>query len=131
MPARTARCSLWARPTSPLSAPVYQGRADIVHSHQALFAKLLKGTRLSYEEIDRRYYGPDIAVLTTCGDTIKGSARRPTAKTLTKVQIYTLVRRDDGNWQVATFHNTARQSIKERMSFRLAPETMPAAYRRT
>jgi hypothetical protein len=42
----------------------------------------------------------------------------------------TLVRREGGDWQVAAFHNTARQSIKERMSFRLAPETMPAALRR-
>ena len=58
-------------------------------------AKLLKGTRLSYEEIDRRYSGPHTVVLTTRGDTIKGSARRPMAKTLTKVQTYTLVRRDD------------------------------------
>ena len=40
-------------------------------------------------------------------------------------------RREDSDWQVAAFHNTARQSIKERMSFRLAPETMPAALRRT
>jgi uncharacterized protein (TIGR02246 family) len=105
---------------------VYQGRTDIVRSHHALFAKLLKGTRLSYEEIDRRYYGPDTAVVTTRGDTIKGKA-----KPLTKVQTYTLVRCEDGDWQVAAFHNTARQSIKERMSFRLAPETMPAALRRT
>lgn len=99
---------------------------SVVCSHHALFAKLLTGTRLSYEEIDRRYYGPDTAVVTTRGDTIKGKA-----KPLTKVQTYTLVRREDGDWQVAAFHNTARQSIKERMSFRLAPETMPAALRRT
>ena len=65
---------------------VYEGRTDIVRSHHALFAKLLKGTRLSYEEIDRRYYGPDTAVVTTRGDTIKGKA-----KPLTKVQTYTLV----------------------------------------
>ena len=103
-----------------------RSQTNIVRSHHALFAKLLKGTRLSYEEIDRRYYGPDTAVVTTRGDTIKGKA-----KPLTKVQTYTLVRREDGDWQVAAFHNTARQSIKERMSFRLAPETMPAALRRT
>ena len=66
----------------------------MVCSHHALFAKLLKGTRLSYEEIDRRYYGPDTAVVTTRGDTIKGKA-----KPLTKVQTYTLVRREDGDWQ--------------------------------
>jgi uncharacterized protein (TIGR02246 family) len=105
---------------------VYQGRTDIVRSHRTLFTKLLDGTRLIYEELDRRFYGPNTAVVTTRGDTIKGRAQR-----LTKVQTYTLVRRDDGGWQVAAFHNTARQSIKERMSFRLAPETMPAAYRRT
>ena len=47
------------------------------------------------------------------------------------MQTYTLVRHPDGGWQVAAFHNTARQSIKERMSFRLAPRAMPADYRRT
>lgn len=122
-PVRCANSPGESGPASPSTLRVYQ---SVVCSHHALFAKLLKGTRLSYEEIDRRYYGPDTAVVTTRGDTIKGKA-----KPLTKVQTYTLVRREDGDWQVAAFHNTARQSIKERMSFRLAPETMPAALRRT
>ncbi|MDQ0378968.1 SgcJ/EcaC family oxidoreductase [Amycolatopsis thermophila] len=98
----------------------YQGRQDIAGSHRALFAKFLKGTRLAHEVIDVRFLGPDAAVLTSRGDTVKGE--RP--KKLTKVQTYTLVR-EDGRWLVAAFHNTQRKALMEGISFRFAPETRP------
>jgi uncharacterized protein (TIGR02246 family) len=104
---------------------LYQGRADIVHSHRALFAKFLKGTRLVHEVVDARFLGADAAVLTTRGDTAKGD--RP--KKPTKVQTYALVREGD-RWLVAAFHNTQRRPLLEGVSFRFAPETKPLARRR-
>ncbi|NIH86986.1 SgcJ/EcaC family oxidoreductase [Amycolatopsis granulosa] len=102
----------------------YQGRQDIADSHRSLFAKFLKGTRLAHEVLDVRFLGPDAAVLTSRGDTVKG--KQP--KALTKVQTYTLVRQD-GRWLVAAFHNTQRKSLMERISFAFAPDTRPKAAR--
>jgi uncharacterized protein (TIGR02246 family) len=98
----------------------YQGRQDITDSHRALFAKFLSGTTLAHEVVDVRFPGPDVAVLTSRGDTVKG--KRP--KELTKVQTYTLVR-DGDRWLVAAFHNTRRKPLMERISFRFAPDTRP------
>ncbi|MFD3557075.1 SgcJ/EcaC family oxidoreductase [Streptomyces goshikiensis] len=101
----------------------YQGRADIVESHRALFAKYLKGTRLADEVLDVRFYGPDTAVVTGRGDTYKGSRPRK----LTKIQTYTLVREPDGTWRIAAFHNTKRKPLLEAISFKAAPGLVPAA----
>ncbi|MFJ9852822.1 NAD(P)H-binding protein [Streptomyces sp. NPDC101150] len=57
------------------------------------------------------------------GDTYKG--KRP-AK-LAKIQTYTLVRRDDGKWRIAAFHNTKRRPLRESLSYRFAPGLVPAA----
>ena len=102
----------------------YQGRQDIADSHQALFAKFLKGTKLAHEVLDVRFLGADVAVLTSRGDTVKGERPRK----LSKVQTYTLVRRD-GRWLVAAFHNTQHKALMEAISFRFAPDTKPKAQR--
>jgi uncharacterized protein (TIGR02246 family) len=101
---------------------LYRGRQDITDSHRALFAKFLKGTTLAHEVLDVRLLGTDAAVLTSRGDTVKGTQ----AKKLTKVQTYTLVREGD-RWLVAAFHNTQRKALMESISFRFAPETRPQA----
>jgi uncharacterized protein (TIGR02246 family) len=102
----------------------YRGRADIVASHRALFAGVLKGTRLADEVLDVRYYGPDVAVVTSRGDTYKGSPKRA----LAKIQTYTVVRRG-GRWRIAAFQNTKRRKLMERMTFWIAPATRPAEQR--
>ncbi|GAA5170843.1 SgcJ/EcaC family oxidoreductase [Amycolatopsis dongchuanensis] len=102
----------------------YQGRRDIAESHRALFAGFLKGTKLTYELLDVRFLGPDVAVLTTRGDNHKGAA----PKKLPKVQTYTLVREGE-RWLIAAFQNTRRKALMERLTFRFAPETRPAARR--
>ena len=101
----------------------YRGRADIVASHRALFETFLKGTRLSYELVELHRYGTDTAVVVTRGENAKGTPKR-----LTKVQSYTLVREDDGEWRVAAFHNTKRKTLMERISFVFAPATRPQLY---
>ena len=99
---------------------VYHGRRDIVESHRVLFAKFLKGTKLSMGPMRVRYYGADTAVITGTGDTYKRRPRKPT-----KVQTYTLVRQADGSWLIAAFHNTQRKALMEAISFRFSPQLRP------
>lgn len=100
---------------------VYHGRRDIVESHRVLFARFLKGTKLSIGLRQVRYYGPDTAIVTSTGDTYKGS--RPGKPG--KVQTFTLVRQSDGTWLIAAFHNTQRKALMEAISFRFAPQLRP------
>ncbi|MER7456775.1 SgcJ/EcaC family oxidoreductase [Micromonospora sp. NPDC126480] len=99
----------------------YRGRRDIVASHQELFTKFVKGTRLADEVLDVRFLGPDAAVVTGRGEIYKGD--RP--RRLTKVQTYVLVREDDGRWRIAAFQNTKRKPLMEAVSFRFARGLVP------
>ena len=103
----------------------YQGRQDIVDSHRTLFGGFLKGTRLADEILDIRFHGPDVAVVNGRGDTYRGTRPRK----LTKIQTYTLVRRHDGTWRIAAFQNTKRKPLMESISYRFAPDLVPAAER--
>ncbi|OIJ90881.1 SgcJ/EcaC family oxidoreductase [Streptomyces colonosanans] len=102
---------------------LYQGRRDIADSHRALWATFIKGTKLADEVLDIRFPGPDTAVVNGRGDTYKN--KRP--HKLTKVQTYTLVRQDDGKWRIAAFHNTKHRPLMESISYRFAPDSVPAA----
>ncbi|WP_392896247.1 SgcJ/EcaC family oxidoreductase [Streptomyces sp. LN699] len=104
---------------------LYRGRRDIVESHRTLFAGFLKGTRLADEILDVRFLGPGVAVLTGRGDTYKG--KRP--RKLGKVQTYTVVLEEDGQWRIAAFHNTRRKPLMEAVSYKVAPGLVPAAER--
>lgn len=68
---------------------------------------------------------PGTAVVTSRGDTYKGAPKKP--EDLSKTQTYTMVRQDDGGWRIAAFHNTKRQTVMERISFLMAPDTKPQA----
>ncbi|MGW0766645.1 SgcJ/EcaC family oxidoreductase [Streptomyces sp. NPDC002676] len=103
----------------------YRGRRDIVESHRALFGAFLKGTKLADEVLDIRFPAPDLAVVNGRGDTYKG--KRP--RKLSKIQTYTLVRRPDGEWRIAAFHNTKRKPLMESISYRFAPALIPSAQR--
>ncbi|MEU0884982.1 SgcJ/EcaC family oxidoreductase [Lentzea sp. NPDC005914] len=99
---------------------VYRGGEDIGRTHQVLFDTFLKDTKITTEaEPEVRFYGHDVAVLTTRGDVGKK------AKTPTKVQTTTVVRQS-GEWKIAAFHNTKRHGILERISFRFQPGIRPA-----
>ncbi|MET8906894.1 SgcJ/EcaC family oxidoreductase [Micromonospora sp. NPDC004551] len=102
----------------------YRGAAEIGAAHQALFDSFLKGTRLTIEVDDLRFLTDDVAVLVSRGATGKGRPGKPD-----KIQTWTLVRGADGDWRVATFHNTRHQRLMEGVSFRLQPATRPAAGR--
>ena len=102
---------------------LYRGREEIARAHQALFDKFLKGSVLIDDIADIRFLGSDTAVVTGRGDVAKHGARP--AK-LTKVQTYTLVREANGAWRIAAFQNTKRKTLMEKISFKFAPQTIPA-----
>jgi len=103
---------------------LYRGATEIGAVHQALFAKLLKGTRLATETLDVRFYGEDAAVVITRGDNYKKAPGKPR-----KVQTYTMARCADGRWRVTAFQNTMHKALMEAISFRLLPASAPAAQR--
>ncbi|MCM2416272.1 SgcJ/EcaC family oxidoreductase [Streptomyces sp. RKAG290] len=101
----------------------YEGRKDITVAHQALFDGFLEGSKLADSYLGIRFLSPETAVVTSRGDTYTGD--KP--DDLSKVQTYTLVRETDGQWRIAAFHNTQRQSVMERISFIFSPDTKPQA----
>ncbi|MFE3557305.1 SgcJ/EcaC family oxidoreductase [Streptomyces sp. NPDC059193] len=101
----------------------YEGRSDIVNAHQALFDGFLKDSKLADSFLGIRFLSADTAVVTGRGDTYTDDEPGE----LSKVQTYTLVREADGQWRIAAFHNTQRQSVMERISFILSPDTKPEA----
>jgi uncharacterized protein (TIGR02246 family) len=48
---------------------LYHGGAEIGRAHQVLFDSFLKGTRLASQTTSIRFYGADVAVVLTRGDT--------------------------------------------------------------
>ncbi|MBF6469468.1 SgcJ/EcaC family oxidoreductase [Nocardia beijingensis] len=102
---------------------VYRGGAEIGRAHQALFGSFLKGTRLTVDILDIRYYGMDTAVVVTRGESSK---RAP--KKLGKLATYTVVRDTDGQWRIAAVQKTQRKPLMEAVSFRSQPATRPAAH---
>ncbi|MEV5965130.1 SgcJ/EcaC family oxidoreductase [Kribbella sp. NPDC051952] len=99
---------------------VYRGRDDLAAGHAALFGKFLKGTRMFSEVIELRMYGERMAIVVTRGDVGK---KRPSR--LAKLQTFTLVLEDDGEWRVAAFQNTKHHQLMEAVSFRMLPASAP------
>ncbi|MEU6741944.1 SgcJ/EcaC family oxidoreductase [Streptosporangium sandarakinum] len=99
---------------------VYRGAKEIGAAHQALFDSFLKGTRLSMEILDIRFYGPDTAVVVSRGDVHKGKPKK-----LGKLQTYTVVRGADGRWRIAAIQKTKHNRLMEAFSFALQPATRP------
>ncbi|NUS00810.1 MAG: SgcJ/EcaC family oxidoreductase [Kribbellaceae bacterium] len=99
---------------------VYRGRDDLAAGHAALFGKFLKGTRMFSEVVEMRMYGARTAVVVTRGDVGKKRPRR-----LSKVQTFTLVLEDDGEWRIAAFQNTKHHRLMEAVSFRMLPASAP------
>ena len=92
--------------------------ARIRHSSRQSF---LKGTRLASQTISIQFFGADVAVALTRGDTYR---KRP--RGLRKVQTFTLVRQGDGRWKIAAFQNTMRKPLMEAISFRFKPASKPS-----
>ena len=82
----------------------HRGRDEIARSHQVLFDKWLKGTRLVGSVESVRFVSADVAVVHALGGTILRNKSQPAPE---RASIQTLVAtRAAGDWRLAAFHNT-------------------------
>lgn len=86
-----------------------KGRGEISTSHQQLFDKFLKGTRLTGRILSIKFPSPDVALVHTTGGTIMRGKTRPSPE---RHSIQTLIAvRKGGEWRFAAFHNTRVRPI--------------------
>ena len=86
-----------------------KGREEISSSHQQLFDKFLKGTRLTGRILSVKFPSPDVALVHATGGTVMRGKTRP-SRERDSVQTLVAVRRD-GGWRFAAFHNTRVRPI--------------------
>lgn len=82
------------------------GRQQIADGHRALFAGIMRGSRMIHRDPTARYAGPDVAVVCTLGGIVMRWQRAeasPAAKRLSTVT-YVLVR--EHQWRATAFQNT-------------------------
>jgi uncharacterized protein (TIGR02246 family) len=92
-----------------------KGRPDIASSHQQLFDKFLKGTRLTGQIESVKCLSPDVALVHTTGATIMRGKTKPSPE---RVSIQTLVAvKREGEWRFAAFHNSRVRPISGGISF--------------
>lgn len=86
-----------------------EGREDISSSHQQLFDKFLKGTRLTGDISNVKFLSPDVALVYATGSTVMRGKTRPSPE---RYSIQTLIAvKRDGEWLFAAFHNTRVRPI--------------------
>jgi len=86
-----------------------RGRAEISSSHQRLFDKFLRGSRLTGRIEGTRFLGPDVALVHATGGTIVRGKTEPSPERHS-VQTLVAVRRGD-EWRFASFHNARVRPI--------------------
>jgi uncharacterized protein (TIGR02246 family) len=86
-----------------------RGREQIASTHQEVFDRWMKGTRLAEERTEVRFVGPDVAIVHALGGTVMRSKSEPTPE---RDSIQTLVAvRDAGGWSFVSFQNTRIRPI--------------------
>lgn len=86
-----------------------RGREEISSSHQQLFDKFLKGSRLTGRIESIKFPTPDVALVHATGGTIVRGKTEPSPERHS-VQTLVAVREGDG-WRFAAFHNTRVRPI--------------------
>lgn len=86
-----------------------RGRADISSSHQQLFDRFLKGSRLTGRIEGTKFLGPDVALVHATGGTVVRGKTEPSPERHS-VQTLVAVRRGD-EWRFSAFHNTRVRPI--------------------
>ena len=85
------------------------GRNAIAASHQQLFDKYLKGSRLTGRIESVRFLGSDVALVHATGNTLMRGKTEPSPE---RASIQTLVAvREGDEWHFAAFHNTRVRPI--------------------
>jgi uncharacterized protein (TIGR02246 family) len=86
-----------------------RGREQIASTHQEVFDRWMKGTRLVEERTEVRFVGPDVAIMHMLGGTVMRGKSEPTPE---RDSIQTLVAvRDAGGWSFVSFQNTRIRPI--------------------
>lgn len=81
-----------------------KGRRQIVSSHQELFDRWLKGTRLTGHIESLRFLSPDVAMVHAIGGTVFPGESKP-RPSRDSIQTLIATRGTDG-WRFQAFHNT-------------------------
>lgn len=92
-----------------------KGRAEIAASHQQLFDKFLKGTRLTGSILSIKFVNPDMALVHATGGTVMRGKKKRSPKR-DSIQTLVAVRRE-GEWRFAAFHNSRIRPISGGASF--------------
>ena len=88
---------------------VMRGREQIASTHQEVFDRWMKGTRLVEEGTEVRFVTRDVAIVHTLGGTLMRGKSEPAPE---RESIQTLVAvRDAGAWSFASFQNTRIRPI--------------------
>ena len=86
-----------------------RGRREISASHQRLFDKFLKGTRLTGNILSIKFPSPDVAFIHATGGTVMHGKTKPSPE---RNSIQTLVAvREGAEWRFAAFHNSRVRPI--------------------
>jgi uncharacterized protein (TIGR02246 family) len=88
---------------------VVQGRERIAASHQELFDRWMKGTRLVEERTEVRFVSSDVAIVHALGGTVMRGKSSP-APERDSIQTLVAVKDRDG-WSFASFQNTRIRPI--------------------
>lgn len=87
----------------------FKGRREIASSHQPLFDKWLKGSRLLGQVTSVRFLTPDVALMHAVGGTVMRGKSAPSPE---RDSIQTLVAtKRGGEWLLAAFQNTRIRPI--------------------
>lgn len=86
-----------------------KGRLEIASSHQQLFDKFLKGTRLTGQIESVKFPSPEVALVHATGGTVMRGKSKPSPER-DSIQTLVAVKRD-GEWLFAAFHNTRVRPI--------------------
>jgi uncharacterized protein (TIGR02246 family) len=88
---------------------VMRGRQEIAATHQEVFDRWMRGTRLVEERTDVRFVDPDVAIVHALGGTVLRGKSQPTPE---RDSIQTLVAvRDARGWSFVAFQNTRIRPI--------------------
>jgi uncharacterized protein (TIGR02246 family) len=86
-----------------------RGRREIAASHQQLFDRFLKGTRLTGRVFSIKFPSPNVALVHASGETVMRGKTKPSPE---RDSIQTLVAvREGADWRFAAFHNSRVRPI--------------------
>ena len=87
-----------------------KGREKISSSHQRLFDKFMKGTRLTGRIEGVKFPVPGVALVHATGGTLM-RGKTETSPERDSIQTLVAVKREGGEWRFAAFHNTRVRPI--------------------